>query len=311
MRKASLSLVVLLLVASHGWTASKAEDLFKEAQLQETTARDLEAASRYYREFLQQAPKADRFLQAEAYLHLGICEYKIGRTGEAKVAWKKVVQDFTDQANPYSEALNQLQTAEAEERAAVHVSSPVVQVVYVAPPARWLIEFPRFTSLRTIDGKGRLVDTAAGGSIGFVHFPEPNCGVGMEFGDLGASGPPSARRDIAYFMILARFEKPIVNGFSFYMKGGPGTYFYRFSNSQRTDSKTNIGGSLEAGFTIGLSRGFAFNFGYLLHAFAQSTPPSGFIDTIPTADRANATDVTQNRGLRFVGGPDLSLSFRW
>src|SRR4029077_14736343 len=169
----------------------------------------------------------------------------------------------------------------------------------------------RGTFLRTLDGKGRLVDTAAGGSIGFAHFPEPNYGVGMEFGDLGASGLPSARRDIAYFMVLARLEKPIVSGFTFYTKGGPGLYFFKFSNSQRTDSKTNIGGSLEAGFTIGMPRGFAFNFGYLLHTFAQSTPPSEFVDTIPAADRPNTTDVTQNRGFRLVGGPDVSLSFRW
>src|SRR5207244_6320090 len=101
---------------------------------------------------------------------------------------------------------------------------------YDSPPARWMVEFPRFTYLRTLDGKGPLVDTAAGGSLGFAHFPTPNLGAGMEFGGLGASGPPSARRTIGYFMILARIEKPLLNGLRFYAKGGPGLYFFKFEN---------------------------------------------------------------------------------
>ena len=287
-----------------------ASDLLKEAELQETSARDLEAAARLYTEFLEQ-PGTDRGLQAKAYLHRGLCEFKTGKTDDAKASWKKIVQDYSDQSDSYAEALKQLQQLQLEEQSKVRPSTPVVRVVYETPPARWMVEFPRGTFLRAIDGKGRLVDTAAGGSLGFVNFPTPNLGVGMEFGNLGASGPPSARRNIAYFMILARAEKPVLNGLTFYAKGGPGLYFFKFTNDLKTSSKTNLGGSLEAGFVIGMPRGFAFNFAYLLHAFLQSTPSEDFIGSIPASDRSDAAAVTQNRGFRLVGGPAISLSFRW
>jgi len=295
-----------------GGAGRASNDLLKDAEFQQTTVQDLEGAARLYQEFLLR-PGTDRTSQAKAYLQLGICQYKMGQPAEAKDAWKKIVKDYADQGDSYAEALNQLQYAQAAERIVeVRTSTTViVQKVYESPPATWLLEFPRGTFLHTVDGKGRLVDTTAGGSLGFVRFPTPNLGAGMELGDLGASGPPSSRRDIGYFIIVARAEKPIIGGLTFYSKAGTGLYFFNFTNTLKSSSKANIGGTLEAGFVIGLPRGFAFNGGYLFHTFLQSTPSQEFKDSIPVSDRPLAAEVTQNRGLRLVGGPDISLSLRW
>ena len=88
--------------------ASSAQDVYKEAQLQESTARNPDEAIRLYEEFLKQ-PGTDRTTQAGAYLHVGLCESRLGRNDAAKTAWKKVVQDYSDQSDSYAEALNQLQ----------------------------------------------------------------------------------------------------------------------------------------------------------------------------------------------------------
>ena len=302
--------VAILSISQTSWAAF---DFYKEAQVQESVTRDLDAAIRLYESFLQK-PSADRAKQADAYLHLGLCYDKTGNPEKAKAAWKKVVENYSDQPESYNEAATQLKRLDVPERVIVQTSTPIVRVVNEQTPARWLVEFPRGMFLRTIDGKGRLIDTAVGGSIGFTHFPQPNIGAGMEFGNLGASGPTVhlPPETYSYFIIPVRLEKhSLANSVRAYAKAGVGTYFFKFENDQKSETHVNIGGSLETGFVFGMARGFAFNVGYLIHTFAQSTPSQEFVNTIPAADRPAAVEITQNRGLRLIGGPVISLSYRW
>src|SRR5258708_33650493 len=82
----------LLCAIRSGWAATPPQDLYKEAQLQESAARDPEAAVLLYVDFLRQ-PGTDRASQAKAYLHIGLCQDKLGHRAEAKAAYRKVVQD--------------------------------------------------------------------------------------------------------------------------------------------------------------------------------------------------------------------------
>jgi hypothetical protein len=301
---------ILCLLVSHaylGHAAPLPADLFKEAQLQENTIRDQEAAIRLYREFLNQ-PGTDRHLQAQAILHLGICQSRLGRSQEAKEAWKKVVQDYSDQGNVYSEALSQLQQLQVAE---VRASTPTVKVVYETSPARWMLEIPRATFLHALDGKGRLMNTTAGTSIGFTAYPATNLGITFELGSIGSSLPPSAHRSIAYFAMLLRKEKMLAGPLSSFAKVGPNLYSFRFENDRDNETKWTIGVSGELGLAVGLPRGFNFEFGYLMHLIAQTTPSEDFVRTIPAQDRSTAEVVTRNRGLRLAGGPTVALSFRW
>jgi len=307
----SLGIVILMLCLATGAGAAKvAADIFREAQLQENTVRDLDAAAQFYTDFLKQSG-TDRSLQAQAYLHLGLCQAKMGKTEQAKTAWKKIVQDFSDQTGSYSEALSQLQQLQIAERSEVRPSSPIIHVVYEPPPARWMVEFPRATFLHTLDAKGRLFTTASGGSIGLTLFPQPNLGVTWEVGGLGSYAPPSAHRSIGYFSMHVRAEKPLANAITGFAKFGPGLYLFNFENNQKKESKLSVGLSGEAGLVLGLPRGFTFEFGYLLHLVFQATPSADFVSSIPVQDRPGAAEITQNRGLRLAGGPTVALSYRW
>lgn len=290
--------------------ASSPEDLLKEAQVQETSTRDLERASQLYEQYLKQ-PATSRAGQATAYLRLGICRIKTGNREQAKTAWKKIIQDYSDQSEAYTEALNQLQKVQAIENAEIKASTPVVRVVYETPPARWMVEFPRSLFPHTIDGKGRLTSTAAGISLVLTHFPQPHLGVAMEVGSLGSYRPSTVSRDIGLFGISARGEKSVTSVVTLYAQGGPGLYWSKFSNEVKSETKTNIGCALGAGVVIGMRRGFTFNFGYLFHLLAQSTPSEDFVDSIPESDRPANAEILQNRGLRLAGGPQIALSFRW
>jgi len=304
--------LAFVFLTSLSFALSTPQDLYKEAQLQETVSRDCDAAIRLYEKFLTEKTTA-RVDQAQALLRLGQCRDKLGRADEAQVAWKKIVQEYFDQPEAYAQALKELQKHQPPSpvRIEVRESTPIVKVVYDAPPPRWLVEFPRGVFVQTLDGKGDLTDNAAGGSLGFVHFPQPHLGVGFEVGNLGNSGPPTARRSIAVLTMLTRAEKPWVKGLTGYLKGGPGIYMFTFDSTRSKEGKINIGAELEAGLVVGLLRGFTFNFGYALHGFGQSTPSKGFVSDIPAADRVQAEIITQNRGIRFMGGPIVSLSFRW
>jgi hypothetical protein len=295
--------------ASRVLAAMSSQDIYKEAQLKETVARDLESAVHLYQDFLKQ-PGTDRAMQASAYLHIGLSKAKLGKMDAAKAAWKKVVQDYSDQQDSYAEALNQLQQLQTLERTEVRVSAPEVRVVYESPPATWILEFPRATFLRNTDRKGGLISTAAGGSIGLTKFVQPDAGIAFEAGSLGSSGPP-IKRSIAYFSTLVRVEHPLLSVLTFYGKGGPNLYLFKFSNGPQDETKVAFGVSLEAGLTVGFPRGFAFSFGYLLHGFGQTTPSEDFVKKLSPEDRAASSDVIQNRGLRLLGGPTVSLSFRW
>lgn len=291
-------------------SAGSAEYLYKEAMLQETTARDPESAIRLYEQFLKN-PGPDRVMQAGAWLHLGLCQAQIGRTEDAKTAWKKVVQDYSDQPDSYAEALKQLQQMQAAEQSKVIMSSPVVKVVYETPPARWVVEFPKTIFPHTIDGKGRLTDTAAGLSLALSHFPEPDLGVTIEIGGLGSYRPATVTRDIGYFSVGARGEKPLASALRLYAQGGPGLYWFSFDYEDQSEGKANIGVQAGAGLTIGLARGFTFQAGYALHAFGQSTPSEDFQDKIPSSEVPDNEAILQNRGIRLLGGPLVSLSYRW
>ena len=61
----------------------------------------------------------------------------------------------------------------------------------------------------------------------------------------------------------------------------------------------------------GWYRGITFSASYSLHALGQVTPPAEFLDAIPANHRNGFPEVTQNRGLRFVGGPTIGVAFRW
>lgn len=305
------------------------QDLYKEAQLQENTARDPEAAISLYEEFLKQ-PGTDRALQANAYLHLGLCHSKLGHTDLAKSDWKKIVQDYSDQSDSYAEALNELQKVQTVERVVeVRTSTPVVKVVYAPPVTRWNLDFPRFAFNSTIDGKGRLIDTVAvDGSFGFSYFFRPRLGLDFEIGNVGsqrtslvtsaASTNYTINREINYVMPMVRAETTFWGPFALYGKTGLGLYNYKFeadTNDPRVGvqkaDRWSVGLLSEAGFILGWYRGITLTAGYNLHVFGQATPPQGFFDTLGPDSRSLNPSISQNRGLRFAGGPVIALSFRW
>src|SRR5258708_26489145 len=131
--------VLSFLLAAKGMAAPVPQDLYKEAQLQESTSRDLDAAIRLYEEYLSQ-PSSNRAMRANAYLHLGLCQAKLGKTEPAKISWKTVIADYSGQADPYPQAVNQLQILEATESRS---STPTVKVVYAIPRTRFELQLIR------------------------------------------------------------------------------------------------------------------------------------------------------------------------
>src|SRR4051794_36135511 len=113
MIQSMLLLIVLCLSSLPVWARS-AEDMYREAQIQETAARDPKAAIHLYEEFLAQ-PEIDPSRASDALLHVGICHQRLGHTQEAMAAWRKVTENYADQP-AYTEALAQLQASKVPER---------------------------------------------------------------------------------------------------------------------------------------------------------------------------------------------------
>jgi hypothetical protein len=311
------------------YAAAAPTDLYREAQIQESSARDLEAASQLYRQFLDQ-PKTDRALQADAYLHLGDCQAKLGQLESAKTAWKKVVSDYSDQQAPYSQAIARLQEALAAEHNAVVASTPVVQVVRVTPQTRWNLDFLHFTAAHVIDTKGRFLPTTSGFMPNFDYFIKPGrFAVGFSGGYWGFSNGYNVQSPhVTLFNPHVRIERHVAGVLLPYITIGPSIYRFTYPGGDQREwvglpnyqgftqvsshyervSKWTAGVASEFGVNIGWTRGFTINLGYSLHAFPQVTPPPSLRSD---GGQAYPPDMTQNHGLRLIGGPVFGLSFRW
>jgi len=308
------------------WASMPAQDLYKEAQLQENTARNVEAAGRLYEEFLN-LPGTDRRTQADAWLHLGLCKERMGQPEEARGAWRKVVQDYSDVSEPYSQALSELQRMQLAEKAPLTVqsSSPIIQIVHDPMPTRWNLDFLKFNFLSAIDGKGDVV--GGGLSFNFDYFlKRGRFAVGLSGGSLGADSYSS--QDYTDFLNPhVRFERRTLGILFPYLTVGPSFYRFKFTGvpvtstlvdntpygpyytytygPERESVRWTAGLASEVGIAIGWTRGFTLNVGYSFHVFPQVTPSQPVQETTPGAAR------NQNHGLRLIGGPLLGLSFRW
>jgi hypothetical protein len=285
-----------------------AADLYKEALYLETTSRDLEAAAGYYEKVGARADAAPD-LKAKALVRLGQCRALRGETAQAKTAWTQVIEGYPDQTESVREARMQLQELALKEPPVerVVVSSPVIQVVYELKPTKWEWEFARIQVDRPFGGNNPSADyDVLGGNFllsSLAYFYKPNRAFGMQGGWLGEfdSGVTDLKVDQAaeFFGPFWRAEKALWPAFRPYFKTGVGAYYlhsqFYSSPSVKSEEDYWTGGLMgEVGFTIGLSKGFALNFGYNGHMFLKKTPTGN-----------------QGGGQRGLHGPLFSMSYRW
>ncbi len=320
---------MLLALSLAGVTAAAetppgAETLYKEAVMQETTARDLDKAIALYQQVLEQ-PDASRSVQSNTYLRLGICYEVLGKTEQAKTAWTRVVQDFADQRSAYLEAKGNLQTLEAEsaKTAAVQTSTP--RVVYQVPPTRWAFEWLNLSLYRTLDNKESFFPYVEGGGItlphSLVYYLTQNVAVGVEGRrlfrddvDVEPSGYLVAEdsysywtfytltRSLGYIAPMVRLEKRFRYGITPYAKVGPAAYRFHYEGDPGSETKWEPGLTGEAGLTLGWPRGFTLSVGYNVLGFTQPGY-SGDVFGTPVS--------VPSMGWRWLGGPSFSLGFRW
>ena len=317
-------LTLLILMRGMVIGATLSDDLFKEAQIQETTARDPQKAIDLYTQYIAQ-PNAPHALQADAYLHIGLCHLQLGRPEDAKAAWKKIVQDYSDQKDDYAAALDQLQKLQTSE---VHASTPVVKVVYTAPPTRWALEWMDFTYYHVVDSKGQFFSYfGEGEALNLPHsleyYVRPSVAIGLEGRRLFSSDESfhndplnsfpssSVSRSVAYMGPVVRIEKRYPFGLTPFVKFGPAAYRFHFDGSFGSSTKWAPGMTSEAGLTLGWSRGFTLSVGYSLLGFVQETPDIDFSGVSQNFPWDNSGTITQAHGWRWVGGPSLKLGFRW
>ncbi len=126
MKKITYLTFVLLLGSIRLDAAQSAQDIYKEALMQEMTVRDLPGATSLY-EKVATDNSAPRNLRAQAYLRLGLCQKVLGKSRDAAAAWENVTTNFSDQSNEHREALMHRQALEMEERPVerIIVSSPI------------------------------------------------------------------------------------------------------------------------------------------------------------------------------------------
>ena len=106
---ASLSLVMLGRTAVFQQTAG---ELFEKALYVEEGQGDLQKAIGLYQDIVKRFPES-REVAAKALLHIGMCYEKLGKS-EARNAYSRLLQDYSDQLQPAKEArsrLAQLETA--------------------------------------------------------------------------------------------------------------------------------------------------------------------------------------------------------
>jgi tetratricopeptide (TPR) repeat protein len=204
-------------------------DLYREAQLQENTSRNPEAAAKLYTEFLQQ-PGIDRAAQADAYLHLGFCQARLGRREDAKTQWRKVVQEFSDQPEVYSRALSELQAMQIAEqsKAELRQSSPTIKVVYEPVPTRWNFDFIHIPILHTADGKGNVIESQTVGFVpNFDYFIKPGrLAIGFSGGLLG--GNYNYSNSVLILNPHIRLERQVLGVFFPYLNVGPSIYRFHY-----------------------------------------------------------------------------------
>jgi hypothetical protein len=328
-----LAAIVVLFISSKARAAAPTLDLYREAQLQENTSRDPEAAAKLYRQFLLQ-PGIDRTVQADAYLHLGFCQARLGRRDEAKTQWRKVVQEFSDQPDAYSRALSELQAMQIAEqsKAELRQSSPTIKVVYEPMPTRWNFDFIHIPILHAMDRKGNVIDPQ---TVGFVpnldYFIKPGrFAIGFSGGVLG--GSYHYDNSVVILSPHIRVERQVLGVFFPYLNVGPSIYRFHYSGipaevvtvkdpifgdtynryefgSFRESTRWTAGLASEFGVAIGWTRGFTITLGYSVQGFPQVTPSEDYRHAFE--EKHQDQDIFHNHGLRMIGGPVFGLSFRW
>lgn len=317
-------------------TGIPVSDVYKNALLQETTVRDLDAAASLYEKVIS-SPEADSALRTGALLHVGLCYEKLGKLAEAKAAWGKLVRDPAADTALVQEAKVGLQRVEALERVNdIKASTPVVRVVYETPPTRWTLEWLDLSLFHTLDGKARFFGYYDDGvSLNVpqaLHYSvKPWLSVGLEgrrlfssyedfqagtavpspFGGVSYPEFRTLTRSVAYIAPVVRLEKRARFGITPFIKLGPAAYRIHFSGDLGSATRWTPGLTGQTGFTLGWSRGFTLTLGYNLLGFFYRLPPFSFDGLHQDAYMSNSGTISKGEGWRWIGGPSFSLGFRW
>lgn len=291
--------------------AQSAQDIYKEALMQEMTVRDLSAAVSLY-EKVATDNSAPRSLRAQSYLRLGLCQKVLGKPRDAAAAWENVTANFSDQSNEHREALMHRQALEMEERPVerIIVSSPIIQVVNELKPTKWEWQFYRLQVLGNT--RGELSTPLIYPFLGsLAYFYKPNHAIGMKGFQYSDNGSSLGGNDIDSVSVFWRYEKPVFKSLRPFISPGIGGYRVRsvrrsasFGDPDLFQEKyTTPGLNVEAGFTLGFSKGFALTLGYEAHVMARKTKPLSRV--------GSNWSVEKERGYRMLHGPTLNFAYRW
>jgi Tol biopolymer transport system component len=105
------SLIVAAAFMLSATTQQSAEQLYQSGIYKEDVEGKLEEAIAVYRDIVKRFP-SERAVAAKALLHIGICYEKLGKT-EARNAYNRLLQDYSDQTQPAKEARSRLAQLEA------------------------------------------------------------------------------------------------------------------------------------------------------------------------------------------------------
>lgn len=297
---------ILAAIPFLGWTEPL--DLYKEALLQETTVRDMNAAIDLYERVVSDAA-TPRPLAAKALVRLGACQARIGRTEEARSSWLRVTQEFSAQTEAAAEAREQLLTLPPSERVVerVVVSTPTVVRADVEKQTRFAVRFLHIGTARSPDDRDMTASYALPAHL--AYYIKPRLGIGLQGAQMSAYGySSSGSQSLWYVGAFGRKEVRLLSGLHLYLQSGPAVYRVKTESplpgsmywSESETTRHWIGGlASEAGIAFGMTRGLNLDLGYQAHALTHETP------TI------RDWDGSEYGGVRYFIGPTLSFSFRW
>lgn len=99
-------LICMFAGVSSGYSQQTAEQLYQSGLYKEEIEGQLDAAIKIYQTIISQYPE-NRPVAAKTYLHIGLCNEKLGNA-EARKAYEHVVSDFADQTEPNKVAKERL-----------------------------------------------------------------------------------------------------------------------------------------------------------------------------------------------------------
>jgi Tol biopolymer transport system component len=102
----SVGLVLVAAFVLAGAGQQSAEQLYKTGLYEEEVGGNLQKAIDIYKDILKRFPD-NREVAAKALLHIGMCYEKLGRS-EARNAYSRLLQDYSDQLQPAKEARSRL-----------------------------------------------------------------------------------------------------------------------------------------------------------------------------------------------------------